>query len=347
MKPATDFNADNVQAQFEAIISAGNRQVAARCALLAAELAEAAREDERKRLRAGEDERKRLGAGGKQGVSFPASTTSQSIRPEASPVETSSASAPQGKGLREPLLQPDNAESRSDATCIEILRNSFRIRNQMRAFPRSKSGHIHQEPATKEIDTRGAISDELCQRIVMMHKLVKTAVSLWQDRLLDDVPAIKRRATTICGPGSENLAPKSKAKMRFSCASFAGSEASRLLENENEAKAAKSQAQTREETSRLLKLDAGNSRPQSRAESPTRPVPALRQFNGDAPQGLIGSPERTAQTLGDVKTPSPTRSGNGNVLSPKNRKELHEDLGRELAQLAADLRNAQIITEGA
>lgn len=303
------FNAKEVQQNLEAILASNHRQVAARCALLCAELVEAAREDERRLAR------ERVAAAQSQVRDLTSSPTTTTPRYRDTGAWTkgffgdSLARAAETRGYgQQPTLDRCHAERTNDRDCVWILRTAFDIRNKVISKRRLKeSGEFSKEieedpPSTSSLKQPKTLLDpKLVERIRLFREMVQKAVGLWQERLLDDTPSLTRSATADC---EGRPVEKDKPPPRHS---WDG----RTMRTENLG---------------TQSLPAG--------QSPYRhlitPSPSGSGNHLEPPNGK--PVERTGEPI------SPASA------TPKSRKEVQEDLGRELAQLAEDLRNAQIIS---
>lgn len=319
----SNFNAKEVQGRLEAILAGNQRQVAARCALYCSELVEAAREDERRAARERHRERERDlreaerapargelrddGGGWTRGFFGDSFAKSPEV--------------PSNRAfVQQPTLDSCHAERTNDRDCVWILRTAFTIRNKVinqRRLKESQGPELPKEieeeaPSTSSLRYAKTILDpKLVERIVFFRDMVQRAVGLWQERLLDDTPCLTRSATTDC------QASLSKALPSLPRHSWDGRTTDSVALPDPVQHA------------RSVTEGANGS---SQAEMPVGKSPYRHLISPLEPPN--GSPKADKTRMLD----SPLSA------SPKSRKEVQEDLGRELAQLAEDLRNAQIIS---
>lgn len=304
---------------------AGNqRQVAARCALYCSELVEAAREDER---RAARERRER-----EREAREAAPARSGELRDDGGAWTrgffgdsfAKSREVPSARAfVQQPTLDSCHAERTNDRDCVWILRTAFTIRNKVinqRRLKASESPELPKEigeeaPSTSSLRYAKTILDpKLVERIVFFRDMVQRAVGLWQERLLDDTPCLTRSATTDCQASlSKDLPslPRHSWDGRTTDLPDPVHHARSVTEGAN--------------GSAQAEMPVG--------KSPYRHLISATPVLSEPPNG---SPKGAAERPRTLDSPL--------SASPKSRKEVQEDLGRELAQLAEDLRNAQIIS---
>lgn len=163
--------------------------------------------------------------------------------------------------------------------------------------------------STKDLIEEASVAPEKPKRRTNLQSLVRLTNLLWQDKLLDDNDSKHRRRATI-----------------------ATIEVPNLQENDSPQHAAMS--------------SMNRSRTWAAKEEvyPTEPVAVAEQSHSPTKYTIL-SPLKAAPQSG-LKTPeprSPSIRGIVGSLSPQQRRELHEDLSKELAALTEELRKAQII----
>jgi len=311
------FNAKEVQGRLEAILAGSHRQVAARCALYCAEVVEAAREDERRLAR----ERSSAAQSQLRDLQSPR-TISPRYRADTESAWTrgffgdSFAKSVEARGyVQQPTLDRCHADRTNDRDCVWILKTAFQIRNKVinerqlkeSTYPKEIEEDLPSTSSLKHAKTN--LDPKLVERIVFFRDMVQRAVGLWQERLLDDTPCLTRSATTDC---EDRL---SKALPALPRHSWDGRTESPVAHHHSVTEGAEE------------------------VDPPTKKSPYRHLISSasgkrlEPPNGKSSGPEKPERTLD-----SPVSA------TPKSRKEVQEDLGRELAQLAEDLRNAQIIS---
>eukprot|EP00931_Biecheleriopsis_adriatica_P120261 TRINITY_DN95379_c0_g1_i1.p1 TRINITY_DN95379_c0_g1~~TRINITY_DN95379_c0_g1_i1.p1 ORF type:complete len:363 (-),score=79.10 TRINITY_DN95379_c0_g1_i1:49-1137(-) len=355
------FNAAEVQSRLEEILTHSNRTAAARCALFCAELAQAAREEERELLRA-----RQLASSAREASPPRAASEGRALEPafsagawsrgfygdsfvrrrkpaaeedaqdgiqdviKTSLTTTSRASLilPEDMAKRAPTIDMLCAERTSDRDCQWILRAAFAIRGRIQRVQDANKG-LEAEQATPsrprkaskareslarpaddgaEEETKNEeqeqVDPQLIERIMNFCTIVRIARGLPQE---DDPGKASSASTALPALSQSQTAAK---------------------QDDDAPVEVKAESSQRSQPRPVPPAAAPLSPPRPQPKSPVATTPQAQS---------LGNPTQTGSSPG---TDSPSKK----VLSPLNRKELHEELSRELAQLAADLRNAQIIT---
>eukprot|EP00933_Yihiella_yeosuensis_P074530 TRINITY_DN83483_c0_g1_i1.p1 TRINITY_DN83483_c0_g1~~TRINITY_DN83483_c0_g1_i1.p1 ORF type:complete len:354 (-),score=53.07 TRINITY_DN83483_c0_g1_i1:58-1119(-) len=341
----------DLTAQLEGAILEGSRQTAARCSLICSELIQAAREDERQALR------DRLRESG--GTSLPSAAKEDYAKAWAYGFFD-----PRQKAIRSEDDKPslssllDAVPSRGGPGVVDIewiVRTSFRIMEFRKALREGgESGEVEASaPKPAPEANPEPVDEEMREQLVLFGKLIRTAKKLWQEKLLQDQPSVKRRATVNMGKSSGSTSSTAKWKhettghapgrqqTQMIGGSLLASDEGRqvltplppLKEDDIRSKSGAIKEAVREvlqdRSPRKVRLDDSDT---SVDQSPPRPP---RSAKTQVEIGRVSSPDTSPSKV--------SRARSAGALASK--KDLHNDLSRELAELAEDLRKAQIISQ--
>mmetsp|Transcript_55837 Transcript_55837/g.130383 ORF Transcript_55837/g.130383 Transcript_55837/m.130383 type:complete len:303 (+) Transcript_55837:45-953(+) len=214
------------------------------------------------------------------------------------------------KFAQQPTLDKCNTERTSDRDCEWVLRTAFTIRN--------KVTQRRQESA--EADVPEVVDEGVARRrAVSMSKRPPPATVL-DPELVERIGRFRNMVQLAMGLWQERLLDEDKCLSRS---------ATTRCDQKPKAKAGKRKWAAR---TMAVSMDAGPLAEPVTGQSPFRHLIAPSR---DLSANNLELPNDGA---GDRISASSNKS-----VTPKSRKELHEDLGRELEQLAKDLRSAQII----